>query len=134
MIERGLLRREAMSNKNLIIEYLDAVFNQKDVGRAEGFWAGDMIQHNPQMPNGLDVLRGFISSADSALSYQPGLAMEDRDKVMVHGRYSGLNGKTMIAVDIFRIENGKVVEHWDVLQEEVAASDAPNGNPMFPAG
>ena len=123
-----------MSNRKLAIEYLDVVFNQNDLGRAEGFWAGDMIQHNPQLPNGLDVLRGFISSADSTLSYEPGLAMEDGDKVMVHGRYSGWNGKTMIVVDIFRIEDGKVVEHWDVMQEEVAASDTPNGNPMFPAG
>ena len=38
----------------------------------------------------------------------------------------------MLAVDIFRLENGKVVEHWDVMQEEVPAEKAVNGNSMFP--
>jgi predicted SnoaL-like aldol condensation-catalyzing enzyme len=37
----------------------------------------------------------------------------------------------MIVVDIFRIEGGKVAEHWDVMQEEVPASDSANGNSMF---
>lgn len=122
-----------MSKTELVLDYLDVVFNQKDLAKAEGFWAGDMIQHNPGMPNGLDVLRGFIGSADPALAYEPGLAMEAGDKVMVHGRYTGWNGRTMIAVDIFRIAGGKVVEHWDVMQEEVPAEKAVNGNPMFPA-
>jgi predicted SnoaL-like aldol condensation-catalyzing enzyme len=37
----------------------------------------------------------------------------------------------MIAVDIVRVEDGKVVEHWDVMQEEVSAADVPSGNAMF---
>ncbi len=122
-----------MKNKDIIVEYLDTVFNAKDLAKAESYWDRDMIQHNPMMPNGLDVLRGFIGSADPSLSYEPGLAMESGDKVMIHGRYAGWNGKTMIAVDIFRLKDGKVVEHWDVMQEEVPATATANGNAMFPA-
>lgn len=51
---------------------------------------------------------------------------------MVHGRYTNWNGKDMIAVDIFRLADGKIVEHWDVMQEEVPTTQAVNGNPMFP--
>jgi predicted SnoaL-like aldol condensation-catalyzing enzyme len=51
--------------------------------------------------------------------------------VMVHGRYVGFGPKPMIAVDIFRVANGKLAEHWDVLQEEVPASATASGNPMF---
>ena len=40
----------------------------------------------------------------------------------------------MVAIDIFRVENSKVVEHWDVMQEEVPATEAVNGNSMFPIG
>lgn len=120
-------------NARIVADYLDVVFNQKDLARAESFWAGDMIQHNPSMPNGLDVLRGFIQSPDArAMSYERGLIMQDDNHVMVHGRYNGWAGKTMIAVDIFRLENGKVVEHWDVMQEEVPADRSANGHPMFP--
>jgi predicted SnoaL-like aldol condensation-catalyzing enzyme len=121
-----------MSNKDTVVEYLNIVFNQRDLAKAETYWAGDMIQHNPGMPNGLDVLRGFIGSPDPNPKYEAGLAMESGDYVMVHGRYTGWAGKTMIAVDIFRLENGKVVEHWDVMQEEVPADKAANGNAMFP--
>lgn len=121
-----------MSNSALITEYLNVVFNEKNLAKAETYWADDMIQHNPAMPNGLGVLRDFIASADPALSYQQDLVMEQDNLVMVHGRYTGWNGKNMIAVDIFRIENGKVVEHWDVMQEEVPADKAINGNAMFP--
>ena len=121
-----------MTNKAIVLDYIDTVMNQKDLVKVETFWAGDMIQHNPHLPNGLDALRGLIKGADASLVYEPGLAMESGDMVMVHGRYSGWNGKTMIAVDIFRLENGKIVEHWDVMQEEVTADQTVNGHSMFP--
>lgn len=121
-----------MSNKTLVKEYLDAVFNQRDLAKAETYWAGNMRQHNPQMPNGLEVLRGFISSPEPSPTYEAGLVMEEGDLVMIHGRYSNWFGKNMIAVDIFRLDSGKVVEHWDVMQEEVPASQTVNGNAMFP--
>jgi predicted SnoaL-like aldol condensation-catalyzing enzyme len=60
-----------------------------------------------------------------------GMAVASGDLVMVHGRYTGWGPKPMIAVDIFRVENGKVVEHWDVMQEEVPASHTASGNAMF---
>lgn len=118
--------------KEQAINYLNAVFNEKDLEKVETFWKDDMIQHNPSMPNGLDVLRGFITSEDNQISYEPGIAMEEGNIVAVHGRYSNWFGKTMIAVDYFRVEDGKFIEHWDVMQEEVPASEAVNGNAMFP--
>ena len=118
--------------KEQAINYLNAVFNEKDLKKVETFWKDDMIQHNPSMPNGLDVLRGFITLEDNQISYEPGIAMEEGNIVAVHGRYSNWFGKTMIAVDYFRVEDGKFIEHWDVMQEEVPASEAVNGNAMFP--
>ena len=118
--------------KEQAINYLNAVFNEKDLVKVETFWKDDMIQHNPSMPNGLDVLREFITSEDNQISYEPGIAMEEGNIVAVHGRYSNWFGKTMIAVDYFRVEDGKFIENWDVMQEEVPASEAVNGNAMFP--
>jgi predicted SnoaL-like aldol condensation-catalyzing enzyme len=59
------------------------------------------------------------------------MAVSDGDLVMVHGRYTGWGPKPMIAVDIFRLKEGKVAEHWDVMQEEVSAANTTSGNPMF---
>ena len=53
------------------------------------------------------------------------------DFVIVHGRYVGGGIKALVAADIFRFEHDKVVEHWDVLQEEVPAAETRAGNPMF---
>jgi predicted SnoaL-like aldol condensation-catalyzing enzyme len=51
--------------------------------------------------------------------------------VMIHGRYTGWAPKPLVAVDIFRIVDGKLVEHWDVMQEEVPVEKTVNGNPIF---
>ena len=50
------------------------------------------------------------------------------DYVTIHGRYFGWGPKPMMAVDIFRVANGKIAEHWDVMQEEVPAGQSANGN------
>ena len=57
--------------------------------------------------------------------------MADRDYVTIHGRYLGWGPKPMVAVDIFRVANGKIAEHWDVMQEEVPATQSANGNSML---
>jgi predicted SnoaL-like aldol condensation-catalyzing enzyme len=59
------------------------------------------------------------------------MAVAEGDRVMVHGRYVGWGPKPMIAVDIFRLADGKVAEHWDVMQEEAPAAATASGNPMF---
>lgn len=53
------------------------------------------------------------------------------DYVSIHGRYIGWGPKPMVAVDIFRVANGKIAEHWDVMQEEVPAERTASGNGML---
>jgi predicted SnoaL-like aldol condensation-catalyzing enzyme len=66
------------------------------------------------------------------LRYEHGLILAQGDHVIVHGRFSG-SGRpaAWIAADILRIENGKLAEHWDVLQYEVTAEDSKSKLPMF---
>ena len=65
------------------------------------------------------------------IGYEIGMVVAEGDLVMVHGRYVGWGAKPLVAIDIFKVKNGKVVEHWDVMQEEVPASATASGNPMF---
>jgi len=60
--------------------------------------------------------------------HQTGMVAADGDIVMVHVRYEGLGPKPMVGVDIYRIEDGRTAEHWDVLQEDV--SPTASGHPM----
>jgi predicted SnoaL-like aldol condensation-catalyzing enzyme len=58
--------------------------------------------------------------------------MVDGDWVMMHGRFSG-NGRprSWVAADILRMEDGRLAEHWDVLQNEATAAESQSGLPMF---
>ena len=57
------------------------------------------------------------------------MATASGDLVMVHGRYTGWGPKPLVAVDIFRVKDGKIVEHWDVNQD--VPEQAANANTMF---
>lgn len=59
------------------------------------------------------------------------MIVADGELVMIHGRNSGWAPKPMVAVDIFKVVEGKLVEHWDVMHQEVPASATKSGNPMF---
>jgi predicted SnoaL-like aldol condensation-catalyzing enzyme len=63
--------------------------------------------------------------------YESTLAVAEGEYVMVHGRFSGGGRPTKIVVDILRVENGRLAEHWDVMQEESTRSESKSGLPMF---
>lgn len=116
------------SNKEIVLEVLRRAFIDRDPTVVDRYFAANYKQHNPAIPDGPAAIAKLIPTA---LTYEPGMAVADGDLVMVHGRYTGWGPKPMVAVDIFRVEDGKVVEHWDVLQEEIPAGDTRSGNAMF---
>jgi predicted SnoaL-like aldol condensation-catalyzing enzyme len=121
----------ALSNREIVLKVLKGAFIDRDPSVVEKFFAPTYTQHNPAIPNGRGPIPALIASLKKDFSYEPGMAVAEGDLVMVHGRYVGWGPKPMIAVDIFRVANGKVAEHWDVMQEEVPASATASGNPMF---
>lgn len=122
-----------MNNSELVLTAITAVFINRDITAFDKYFDSGYIQHNPQLPNGLEVLKQFVPALSQNFRYEPGAITENGDLVMVHGRYEDWGGKNMIAVDIFKVKNGKLIEHWDVMQEEVVAEKSANGNAMFPA-
>lgn len=121
-----------MSNKELVRKALTELFVQGDVTALDRYWSDSYIQHNPYIANGHESVKQLFSSVSPDFRYEFSLIVEDSDFVMVHGRYTGVGPKPLIAVDIFRVTNGKLSEHWDVLQEEVPAENTASKNPMFP--
>jgi predicted SnoaL-like aldol condensation-catalyzing enzyme len=118
------------SNKDIVLEVLRRSFVERDPTVVEQYFGANYKQHNPVIADGPSVIAKMIPTL-TGLTYEPGMTVADGDLVMVHGRYTGWGPKPMVAVDIFRVEDGKVVEHWDVMQEEVPASDTASGNAMF---
>ena len=74
----------------------------------------------------------LIRSLPDTLRYENQLTVAEGDHVMLHGRFSG-SGRPVawVAADIVRMEDGKLAEHWDVLQDEATKSQSVSGLPMF---
>ena len=102
-----------------MLEAFDTLFNKRDYAAAEKYWSPDYIQHSAHIEPGRDGLFNLIRSAPDTLRYEHQLIVAEGDYVIIHGRFSG-NGRPVawIAADILRIENGRLAEHWDVLQDE----------------
>src|SRR6478736_610660 len=120
-----------MTNKELVIKAVTEVFINGDATALDRYWSENYVQHNPQIPNGREALKQMISGGGN-MKYEMGLVVADGDFVMVHARITGFGPKPLIAVDIFRVKEGKLAEHWDVLQEEVPAENTASKNSMFP--
>ena len=119
-------------NKALVLEAFDTLFNKRDYAAAEHFWSDRYIQHSAHIAPGRDGLFDLIRSLPETLRYENQLAGAEGDYVIAHGRFSG-NGRpaAWIAADIVRIEDGKLAEHWDVLQDEATKAQSVSGLPMF---
>ncbi len=119
-------------NKRLVLQAFDTLFNRRDYAAAERFWSPAYIQHSAHIAPGRDGLFSLTRSLPSTLKHEPGFVVAEGDFVFLHGRFSGHGLKrNWIVVDIVRIKNGQLAEHWDVIQDEATVSESKGGNPMF---
>jgi predicted SnoaL-like aldol condensation-catalyzing enzyme len=115
------------------VEFLDLALNQKKVDEAVAkYVAPPYTQHSPQVPDGVDGVRaalaGFVKQIPD-LHYEFKRVMVDGDLVAVHGLLAGMGEHGSAIVDIFRVKDGKLIEHWSVVQAVPAT--AVNNNTMF---
>ena len=124
-------------NKELVEQFEDLAFNKKDVNAAAALMSDNFKQHNPTVPDGK---QGFINGVgEYLLKPNPNLKLTakrvlvDDNMVMVHkfGKFDNTNvaERGVAVIDVYRVENGKIVEHWDVIQP--IPETAANNNTMF---
>ena len=120
-------------NKALVLRAFDTLFNRRDYAAAERFWSPQYIQHSAHIAPGRDGLFDLIRSLPPTLKYEAERTIvSDGSFVMVHGRFSRFGAPVnWIAADIVRIQNGILVEHWDVIQDEATQEQSKSGLPMF---
>ena len=122
----------AEKNKTIVLKAFDALFNKRDYVAAERFWSPSYIQHSAHIEPGRDGLFNLIKSLPSTLRYEPGVVVGEGDLVILHGRYSGIGlPVNWVVADIVRMQDGILVEHWDVIQDEASEEQSKSGNPMF---
>ncbi len=127
-----------MNNDNikLVQDYEEVAFNKKDIEEAAAFLSEDFKQHNPNFADGVE---GFKAGMKWLTGEYPNLKVEIKDifsvddKVIIHvwGDMDTTNPDSdkKAIMDIFRIEDGKIAEHWDVIQD--IPKEVKNSNTMF---
>lgn len=120
-------------NKKLVLAFYDQLINEKNFEAARKYMADDYRQHNPTAANGPEGLRLWLEEFKRMF---PNLratvrrCIAEGDYVVLHVQGdSGPSPHGTAVVDIFRVENGKVAEHWDVIQPIPA--EIKHGNSMF---
>lgn len=121
------------ANRKSVQAFYEAALNQKDFEAASRYLGPQYKQHNPRAADGMEGFRAFIKSLrdNTPQSHSEILrAFADGDYVILHVHKVPRPGERGVAiVDIFRLEGGKIVEHWDVTQE--VPEKTVSGNPMF---
>ena len=121
------------ANKKAVVEFYDAALNRKDFEAASKFFGPRYVQHNPMAPDGIEGFKSFLGFLrekfpQSRSEIKHVWAEGDYVVLHVHAvRTPGARGSAI--VDIFKLENGQIVEHWDVIQE--IPEKAANTNGMF---
>jgi predicted SnoaL-like aldol condensation-catalyzing enzyme len=130
--DTDMTKTTAAQNKATVLEAFDALFNKRDYAAAERFWSDHYIQHSAHIAPGRKGLFDLVRSLPNTLRYENQLIVAEGDYVIAHGRFSG-HGRpaSWIAADVVRFEDGKLAEHWDVLQDEATQADSVSGLPMF---
>jgi predicted SnoaL-like aldol condensation-catalyzing enzyme len=112
------------TNKKVVLDFYEKALNQKDFDAAAKHFGSKYIQHNPTAPDGIEGFKAFIAlRKDKTPNARSEIkrAFADGDFVILHVESH--------RVDIFRLEDGKIVEHWDVIQP--IPEKAANSNGMF---
>jgi predicted SnoaL-like aldol condensation-catalyzing enzyme len=134
---RDTTGREGLSTRQVAERFIELFYRQENPRDAFMCWMHpDYIQHNPGAPTGRDATLAMMEASKARL---PDLSHEvkrvvigDGDLFAVHFHFRKEAGhRGYAAVDILRVENGWIVEHWDVLQEVPDPATSRNPNGMF---
>jgi predicted SnoaL-like aldol condensation-catalyzing enzyme len=106
---------DTAANKAFVIEALTETLVNGNVAAVDTYFAPAYIQHNADVPSGTDAFKGLVDmlSNNDAFNVEFVRVIGDGDIVAVHSRYDGFGPEPLVAFDVFRLEDGKIAEHWD---------------------
>ncbi len=120
------------TNKQIAITAYQRIFGDLDVTGVDEYMSKDFLQHNPTTPDGPEGVKALVHMLISQGVPKQKIVFKhvvaDGDIVFLHSRYE-MAGKEWRFIDIYRVENGKLAEHWDAMMQ--MPDNRGNNNPMF---
>lgn len=111
---------DSAENKAFVLEALENTLLAGNVEAVDQYFADDIIQHNEMFANGIEAQKGVVGflAGNGNFKAEYVRVIADDGLVAVHARYEGFGETPMIGFDVFRVEDGKIAEHWDNLIPE----------------
>jgi predicted SnoaL-like aldol condensation-catalyzing enzyme len=108
------------SNKHIVTTAYQRIFGDLDITAIDEYMSTDFIQHNPTIADGPEGVKALVQMLVSQKIPKQKIQFKhvvtDGDIVILHSRYE-MNAKEFRFIDIYRISNGKLVEHWDSMMQ-----------------
>lgn len=101
--------------KAIVLAAAGRLFGDKDPSAVDRWVAPGYVQHSALIADGPEALRQLVADLPREFRYEGARVIADGDLVALHGIYHGFGPQPLVAFDIFRVENGKLAEHWDAL-------------------
>lgn len=126
--------QQEQDNLKIVLAFYDEAFGQHDITAVDRYISPNYIQHNPKVADGKQSLVDFLIPFNAIKVRGPvdiRRTAVNGDLVWLHLKTTGFNGEPLAIIDIFRVKDGKIEEHWDVIQEIPPLRDSKNFHPMF---
>ena len=109
-----------MTAFDLVTTAIGKLFTDRNIAAADDYFAPTYIQHSTLAADGIDGLKALVANLPDGFRYDGARIIADDQFVVLHGIYHGFGDTPLVAFDIFRVADGKIVEHWDAFTPEVA--------------
>ena len=114
-----------MDTKEIVLTAVGQLFADRDPSAVDRWVAPGYRQHSSLVADGPEPLRQLVAGLPDGFRYELARVIADADLVALHGTYYGFGPEPLVAFDLFRVEDGKLAEHWDALAP--LASDTASG-------
>ncbi|MEX5235175.1 nuclear transport factor 2 family protein [Kocuria arenosa] len=99
------------------------LFVRRDPSAVDRHYTEDFIQHSPLAPDGREGLRQFVRSVPDDFRVDLVRVLDDHGTVVAHSAYAGLGPEPLVGFDVFRVDDGRIAEHWDAFEPLRTDSD-----------
>jgi predicted SnoaL-like aldol condensation-catalyzing enzyme len=110
-----IAKEQTMDNKQIVVTAAGQLFGDRDPSAVDRWVSPMYVQHSSLAADGPEAVRELVTNLPEGFRYEPARVLADGDLVALHGTYHGFGPEPLVAFDIFRVEDGKLAEHWDAL-------------------